>query len=289
MFRRDRFETITIVCLALLAGGTSVVHAVADGCAVVTATKDGFVSLREGPGTHYREIMQLRGGQFIGIDDLEGDPRREWWHVNALMNRTSASDLNTVRVVDGWAFARYLHPVNCAVDRPPPVKQGSPRPDVPPYRPPPSPPRYDPLPRTWEAPPLLAPLNPPAVVFQHGILRSRTAYLAEAPFKVVTTSGANYFFKLVRRYTGDEELAGFIVGGSPLETKVTPGSYDLRYASGDTWISEEEFFGPNTAFAKAESPLTFSIDGAQTRGVEVQLILQRGGNLKTSPIKRSEF
>ena len=289
MFRWGRFEIIANVCLALLAGGTSVAHAVADGCAVVTATKDGFVSLREGPGTHYREITRLRGGQFVGVDDIEGDPRREWRHVNGMMDRTSTGDLNMVRVVDGWAFARYLHPVACAVDRSPPVKQVSPNSDVPPYRPPPSAPRYQAPPRTWEAPPLLAPSPPAAVTFQHGIVRRQPSFMVEAPFKIVTSEGANYFFKLVKLHSGEEELAGFIVGGRPLETKVPSGSYELRYAAGESWISEAEFFGPKTAFAKAESPLTFSIDGDRARGVEVQLILQRGGNLRTSPIKRSEF
>lgn len=66
---------------------------------------------------------------------------------------------------------------------------------------------------------------------------------------------------MVSRYTNEEEMVGFVVGGTPLETKMPSGSYDLRYAAGEAWISEEEFFGPNTAFAKAELPLTFSIDG----------------------------
>lgn len=55
--------------------------AVADGCAVVTATPDGFLSLRTGPSTKHREIMRLYSGQFIGIDDMEGDPKRQWIHL----------------------------------------------------------------------------------------------------------------------------------------------------------------------------------------------------------------
>ena len=160
-----------------------------------------------------------------------------------------------------------------------------------------------------EAEARLAPLGPPTVLsgsngdvqggqwsgmdrhrsdIRHGILR-RLPGSAVAPFKITTSAGSNYFFKLVRRYTNEEEMAGFIVGGRPFEAKVPSGSYELRYAAGDTWISETEFFGPDTAFAKADSPLNFSLDGNRARGVEVQLMLQRGGNLRTSPIKRSEF
>lgn len=293
---------LTAICLGLQLAGTSVADAVADGCAVVTATKDGFVSLREGPGTHYREITRLRGGQFLGIDDLQSGPPGQWVHVNGLMDRTTGGDLTTVRIIDGWASARYLHPVECVAYRPP---QAKPKLSPPPVAVVPKrEPKLLPLPQAesdWAKLPTPKHGSSEAQaqvkeqervlrtsVFQHGVVRRRTGS-AVAPFRITTSAGSNYFFKLVRRLTNEEEMAGFIVGGRPLETKVPLGTYELRYAAGNTWINEQEYFGADTAFAKANSPLNFSVESDRVRGVEVQLIMQRGGNLRTSPMKRSEF
>src|ERR1700741_3166664 len=59
--------------------------ALADGCAVVTVTPDGVLALRSGPGLTYPEVMLLRSGQFVSIDDLAGDSEGRWLHVTGLM------------------------------------------------------------------------------------------------------------------------------------------------------------------------------------------------------------
>jgi hypothetical protein len=132
------------------------------------------------------------------------------------------------------------------------------------------------------------PSNHKFMRFQHGIVR-RALGDAVAPFSIKTALGGNYFFKLVDLTTNTEQLSGFIVGGTPLKTKIPAGLYELRYAVGDTWVSEDEFFGDDTAFAKADTPLSFSVESDRVRGVEVELIRQLGGNLRTSPIKKESF
>jgi hypothetical protein len=124
--------------------------------------------------------------------------------------------------------------------------------------------------------------------FRHGIVYRRMGY-GDAPLRIVTQPGSNYFFKLVRPNTRIIELAGFIEGGKILDAQLTIGDYELRYAVGQSWISAQEFFGVTTGFSKASSPLSFKFDGARYQGVEVRLIMQTGGNLKTTAVKRSEF
>jgi hypothetical protein len=125
-------------------------------------------------------------------------------------------------------------------------------------------------------------------IFRAGIIRHR-ADNALAPLRIKTAPGSRYFFKLVSRETNQEEMAGFIVGGTPFEAKVPPGTYELRYAAGATFIDETDYFGPETSFSKTINPLSFSIFGNEVRGVEVELILQRDGNLHTRTISKQDF
>jgi hypothetical protein len=87
--------------------------ALAEACAVVTVTPDGMLSLRSGPGASFPEIMLLRSGQFVSLDDLHGDPEGRWWHVTGLMEGKARGGLRSTRHVEGWANSRYLHPINC--------------------------------------------------------------------------------------------------------------------------------------------------------------------------------
>ena len=77
------------------------------------------------------------------------------------------------------------------------------------------------------------------------------------------------------------------MGGQPFSTKVPTGTYELRYAVGQEWTNEQEYFGPKTAFYKADRLLTFSIEGDRVLGSEVELILQRGGNGHSEPAQQS--
>jgi hypothetical protein len=129
----------------------------------------------------------------------------------------------------------------------------------------------------------------PSSSFTHGVLRRTPGSEAIAPFSVKTSPGATYFIKLVRPSDNREEIAGFIVGGQPFSTTVPIGTYELRYATGQVWIDEHEYFGPKTVFYKADRLLVFSIEGDRVRGSEIELIPQRGGNLRTSTIRKDKF
>jgi hypothetical protein len=63
----------------------------------------------------------------------------------------------------------------------------------------------------------------------------------------------------------------------------------LRYAVGDIWTGEDDYFGPETAFAKTATPLVFSVEASRAHGIEVELIRQRGGNLQTTAITKQAF
>ena len=57
----------TLLGLAIVLTSIAAARATTDGCAVVLNTPDGFLALREGPGTQFRIKDKLRPRQIVGI------------------------------------------------------------------------------------------------------------------------------------------------------------------------------------------------------------------------------
>lgn len=110
-----------------------------------------------------------------------------------------------------------------------------------------------------------------------------------APLRVVTSSGSNYFVKLVDVADGRTALTMFVKGGVPLEVDVPLGTYRVRYASGRVWCGEAELFGPETRFSEADRSFAFVRSGDQISGYTIELIQQRSGNLRTHAISATSF
>jgi hypothetical protein len=117
-----------------------------------------------------------------------------------------------------------------------------------------------------------------------------------AVFTITTAPGSNYFVKLEDQYKRAARTF-FVNGGSALTHQVPLGSFTLKYASGKSWCNENELFGPDTTTKQADEILTcerrVSEDAygvtTYTSNITVELILQRGGNLRTHAIPRSQF
>ena len=92
-----------------LATGTA--HATEDFCAEVTQTPDGFLALREGPGTQFKMIAKLKPG--FPLDARTGwseigkrteKPKPQWMRV-MIANRISA-----------YVYSKYTKPRDCPGD-----------------------------------------------------------------------------------------------------------------------------------------------------------------------------
>jgi hypothetical protein len=106
-----------------------------------------------------------------------------------------------------------------------------------------------------------------------------------APLTIKTESGSNYFIKVVDTATDRPIRTLFVYGGSTLEALVPAGFYVLKYATGDHWCGERKLFGAGTRLHKADQILRFT----ESEGYTVELIAQRGGNLRTEDISREAF
>ena len=89
--------------------------------------------------------------------------------------------------------------------------------------------------------------------------------------------------------TDRETLTIYIRGGDTVEVDVPLGSYEIRYAAGDTWYGEDELFGPETSYNKADDLFTFSDTGYQISGYTITLYQVVNGNLETIPLDKDRF
>lgn len=122
-----------------------------------------------------------------------------------------------------------------------------------------------------------------------GAVRTYTYAERVAPFEIKAAQGSHYLVKLVESYTGSPVMSVFVRGGSTVNVDVPLGSYEVRYACGDTWYGYEYLFGPDTAYSKADKTFDFEVVGNQVRGFTVTLYKVANGNLRTSTIRPEQF
>lgn len=140
-----------------------------------------------------------------------------------------------------------------------------------------------------EAPPIEK--LPPAVAQRPGVIWNKTLLLPQAPFKIQTSAGSDYYIKLVDAETNLDAMAIYVVGGQDLEVLVPLGYYKMRYAYGETWRGEQHLFGPGnlTSVEEALDNFEFSAALRGLQGYTVRLIPKTGGNMPTRHISRDGF
>ena len=113
---------------------------------------------------------------------------------------------------------------------------------------------------------------------------------AIAPFEIKTQLGKrHYFVKLVEYGQKKTILTVFIRDGQSVKIDVPLGTYEVKYAVGQTWYGPENLFGPDTKYSKADEKFEFKKIGNQVKGYTIELYLQVDGNLETESISHSEF
>jgi len=143
---------------------------------------------------------------------------------------------------------------------------------------------------TSSAPPRVArPSIPEQPLPYSGSVHMYTATAREAPFEIKAAQGSHYLVKLVDAFTNLSVLTVFVQSGTTVNIDVPLGTYEVRYASGETWYGYEYLFGPDTAYSKADKKFTFEVIGNQINGFTITLYKVAHGNLHTSAIKPSEF
>ena len=111
----------------------------------------------------------------------------------------------------------------------------------------------------------------------------------DAPLGIKTRAGKDYYVKVVDWSSKAEVMTAFIRGGSPFETTVPIGSYEIKYAAGLTWYGPFLDFGESATYSRCDDRFDFTRTFDSYNGYTIELILQENGNLKTDPISADEF
>jgi hypothetical protein len=135
----------------------------------------------------------------------------------------------------------------------------------------------------------LAPSYPPQAIPPSGTIRTSTTAERIAPFEIKAAQGSHYLLKLVDAYTYSPVMTVFVRSGTTVEVEVPLGTYEVRYASGETWYGYEYLFGPETSYSKADKTFTFEVVGNQVSGFTITLYKVPHGNLHTSAIRATQF
>lgn len=112
---------------------------------------------------------------------------------------------------------------------------------------------------------------------------------AIAPLEIRTDSGSDYYVKVVDVVHNIDALTIYIHGGETVEVKVPLGSYEIKYASGNTWYGGKTLFGSETSYNKADEFFAFTDNGSQITGYTITLYQVVDGNLQTISIDESQF
>ena len=104
-----------------------------------------------------------------------------------------------------------------------------------------------------------------------GLLWNRTGLPAVFPLQIKTPDGQDYFLTLIDQQTREEALAAYIVGGAFFKVLVPPGTYVLRFSTGDVWQGEGRLFGADESTRSFDlpDPLTFEIRDYGTKAGRV--------------------
>ena len=132
------------------------------------------------------------------------------------------------------------------------------------------------------------PLPASGVMYTYGSFGGPNRRL-EAPFEIKAGQGSHFLVKLVHVGTNQPAMTIFVRSGETVEAEVPLGTFEVRYASGDTWYGDDLLFGPKTSYSKADTVFTFEIVGNQVQGFTITLYTVANGNLKTKEIGASEF
>lgn len=112
-----------------------------------------------------------------------------------------------------------------------------------------------------------------------------------APLEIKTgaTSSEDYFVKVCRVGNASDYMAFYIRGGESAECEVPLGTYEIKYACGETWYGANDLFGSKTSYAKADETFRFYEEGGYVNGWTIELYLQTNGNLETIQISAFDF
>lgn len=116
-----------------------------------------------------------------------------------------------------------------------------------------------------------------------------------APLSIESEPGQNYLIMLVNVANERDRSTIYVKGGEKYSTKMAPGTYVIRSASGTVWYGKKYYFGTSTRFIRLRSKdgnqqtFAFRQEGNMVYGMTLSLKKVAHGNMEEETISREEF
>jgi len=78
-----------------------------------------------------------------------------------------------------------------------------------------------------------------------------------APLAILSEGSSHHFVKLVDSISGNEVMIFFVRAGEKVKVNVPGGTFEMKYASGETWYGAKYLFGPETSYTRADKLFHF--------------------------------
>ncbi len=106
-------------------------------------------------------------------------------------------------------------------------------------------------------------------------IMSRHFYRGIAPLTLkARNAGQHFFVELIGLPAKKEVLSLFLRSGDQLKVNLPLGTYELKYAAGETWYGPGWLFGNATTFSRLDTELAFEHTDSEISGYSVELYLQ---------------
>ena len=110
-----------------------------------------------------------------------------------------------------------------------------------------------------------------------------------SPLEITTSQEANYFLKLIDVNNKKNIMDIFLIGGTTTTINVPLGTYEIKWASGSSWMGYDELFGDETSYSVADHLFNFKLTENGVSGYSIILRQIRDGNLRTKKISKNQF
>ncbi|MEE0945038.1 MAG: Ig-like domain-containing protein [Clostridia bacterium] len=102
-------------------------------------------------------------------------------------------------------------------------------------------------------------------------------------------NNADCYVYLKNIYNSNNNVAFYVKSGSSATVNVPTGTYELYYATGETWYGQKYKFGKATSFYKSDNNTILSENSRYYDVVEFTLYAVSNGNMHTETIDETEF
>ena len=121
-------------------------------------------------------------------------------------------------------------------------------------------------------------------------IMGRDYYRGIAPLTLkARNAGQHFFVKLIDLPGKKEILSLFLRSGAQLNVNLPLGTYELKYAAGETWYGPAWLFGSATTFSRLDTELAFEHTDNEISGYSVDLYLEPAATSSSDKGKEYDF